>query len=73
MATYTVKSGDTLSAIAQKYGTTYQEIAKANGISNPNLIYPGQTINIGSDNTPSASDTTSAPSTTPATPPCASW
>lgn len=71
MATYTVKSGDTLSAIAQKYGTTYQEIAKANGISNPNLIYPGQTINIGSDNTPSASDTTSAPSTTPEATPAA--
>lgn len=47
MATYTVKKGDTLSAIAKKYGTTYQEIAKANGISNPNLIYAGQTLNIG--------------------------
>ena len=49
MATYTVQKGDTLSGIAQKYGTTYQEIAKANGISNPDLIYAGQTLKIGSD------------------------
>ena len=47
MASYTVKKGDTLSAIAKKYGTTYQQIAKDNGISNPNLIYAGQTLNIG--------------------------
>ena len=48
--TYTVKSGDTLSGIAAKYGTTYQKIAADNGIKNPNLIYPGQvlTINTGS-------------------------
>ena len=42
--TYTVKSGDTLSAIAKKYGTTYQKIASDNGISNPNKIYPGQKL-----------------------------
>ena len=46
MANYTVKAGDTLSDIAKKYGTTYQEIAKANGISNPNLIYAGNTIRV---------------------------
>ena len=44
--TYTVKSGDTLSGIAAKYGTTYQEIAKKNGITNPNIIYPGQVLKI---------------------------
>lgn len=44
--TYTVKSGDTLSGIAAKYGTTYQAIAAKNGISNPNLIYPGQVLKI---------------------------
>ena len=42
--TYTVKSGDTLSAIAKKYGTTYQKIASDNGISNPNKIYQGQKL-----------------------------
>lgn len=43
---YTVKQGDTLSAIARKYNTTYQVLAAYNGISNPNLIYPGQVIRI---------------------------
>lgn len=44
--TYTVKKGDTLSAIAKKYNTTYQEIAKKNGISNPNKIRVGQVLKI---------------------------
>lgn len=44
--TYVVQKGDTLSGIASKYGTTYQAIAKLNGISNPNLIYPGQVLKI---------------------------
>ena len=43
---YIVKSGDTLSAIAQKYNTTYQKIAKDNNIANPNLIYPNQKLKI---------------------------
>ena len=70
MANYTVKAGDTLSDIAKKYGTTYQEIAKANGISNPNLIYAGQTLKIGSDDssaTQSAAPTQSATPTQPQT------
>ena len=45
-AVYTVVAGDTLSGIAAKYGTTYQKLAELNGISNPNLIYPGQKIKI---------------------------
>ena len=43
---YTVKSGDTLSGIAQKYGTTVGAIASTNGIKNVNLIYPGQVLHI---------------------------
>lgn len=43
---YTVVPGDTLSGIASRYGTTYQKIAADNGIANPNLIYPGQTLKI---------------------------
>lgn len=43
---YTVKSGDTLSGIAAKYGTTYQKLAAYNGISNPNVISVGQKIKI---------------------------
>ena len=44
--TYTVKAGDTLSGIATMYGTTYQELAALNGISNPNKIYVGQVLKI---------------------------
>ena len=44
--TYTVQSGDTLSGIAAKYGTTWQALAAKNGLANPNLIYPGQTLTI---------------------------
>lgn len=44
--TYTVRPGDTLSGIAARYGTTYIELARKNGIANPNVIYPGQTIRI---------------------------
>lgn len=43
---YTVKSGDTLSSIAAKYGTTYQKLAQYNNISNPNIITVGQKIKI---------------------------
>ncbi len=47
--TYTVKSGDTLSGIASKYGTTWQKIYNDNKSvigSNPNLIKPGQVLTI---------------------------
>lgn len=43
---YTVQSGDTLSRIAQRYNTTYKYLAELNGITNPNLIYPGQVLTI---------------------------
>ena len=42
----TVQSGDTLSGIAQAYGTNYQSLASLNGIGNPNLIYPNQSIKV---------------------------
>lgn len=42
--TYTVKSGDTLSEIANKYNTTVQKLVKDNNIKNANLIYVGQKI-----------------------------
>ena len=41
---YTVQYGDILSSIAAKLGTTYQTLAALNGLANPNLIYPGQTL-----------------------------
>lgn len=51
---YTVKKGDTLSAIAAKHGTTYQAIAAYNGIKNPNVIRVGQKIKIPASTAPAA-------------------
>lgn len=46
--TYTVVSGDSLSKIAGKYGTTWQAIFEANKdiISDPDMIHPGQELKI---------------------------
>jgi len=47
--TYTVVSGDTLWAIAERFygdGNKYHQIAQASGISNPDLIHPGQVVTI---------------------------
>ncbi|MDZ7836074.1 MAG: LysM domain-containing protein, partial [Alkalibacterium sp.] len=44
--TYTVRPGDTLYSIAQRYGTTVQRIVADNNISNPNLISVGQVLTI---------------------------
>lgn len=45
--TYTVKHGDTLSAIAKKYNTTVAAIAKMNNIKNVNVINAGQVLKLG--------------------------
>lgn len=44
--TYTVKPGDTLSQIAQRYNTTVKSLAEKNNIKNVNLIYPNQVLKI---------------------------
>lgn len=44
--TYTVKSGDSLSSIAVRFGTTVAKIASANNITNINLISVGQVLTI---------------------------
>lgn len=44
--TYTVKAGDTLTAIAKKYGTTVKAIKELNDIKDVNLIFVGQKIKI---------------------------
>jgi lysozyme len=59
-ASYTVKSGDTLSAIAAKYGTTYQALASTNSISNPNDIYVGQVIKVSATATAASSQAVSS-------------
>lgn len=56
---YTVVRGDTLSGIATKTGTNWQDIAKLNGISSPYIIYPGQVLKLPSG----ASSGSAAPAT----------
>ena len=55
--TYTVQRGDTLWAIARRYGTTSGEITEINNISNPNLIYPGQELRIPTNSTTEGEET----------------
>lgn len=46
-AAYIVKKGDSLWAIAKQYGVALAELIRANPqIKNPNLIYPGDEVNI---------------------------
>lgn len=43
---YTVRRGDTLSGIAARYGTTWQNLQRLNGIKNPNIISVGQKVRV---------------------------
>jgi LysM repeat protein len=43
-STYTLRPGDNLTYIARDHGTTVQAILQANGISNANRIYAGQSL-----------------------------
>ncbi len=45
-STHTVKSGESLSTIAAKYGMTTEELARANGITNTNVIYIGTRLSL---------------------------
>jgi LysM repeat protein len=71
-ATHVVQRGEILSSIALKYGVSMQAIAQANGISNPSLIYYGQTLIIPGASgsavaSPEAAPAPAAPATTGAT------
>lgn len=46
---YTVQSGDTLYAIARRFGVTVEELVKYNSIKDPDRIYPGQVLRIYTD------------------------
>lgn len=61
---YTVKSGDTLSAIASRYGMTVNALVMLNGIKNANLIYPGQVLRVADSG---AGSTVTQKATTPIT------
>ena len=41
-----VQYGENLSSIALKYGTTWQDLARINALSNPSIIYAGQTLSV---------------------------
>ncbi len=57
---YTVKRGDTLSKIAELYGTTVEQIVELNNIQNPNLIYTGELLQIKTQDKPNTNATSSA-------------
>jgi LysM repeat protein len=59
LMSYRVVSGDTLGKIASRFGTTYQELARINGISNPNLIHVGQVLKLPNSNTSNSSSSSS--------------
>lgn len=44
--TYTVVSGDNLSVIAARHGTTWQVLQSINGLANPNFITPGEVLRL---------------------------
>jgi len=41
---YTVQAGDALGVIAQSYGVSIEDLMAANGITDPNMLYVGQTL-----------------------------
>jgi LysM repeat protein len=43
-ALYVVQAGDTLSAIAERFGVTVDELVAANNLTDPNFLQPGQTL-----------------------------
>lgn len=65
--TYTVKQGDTLGAIAAKYGTSYQNIMALNGLSST-TIYSGQTLKVKGTAKTATSAVSKTSNTTSATP-----
>jgi LysM repeat protein len=43
-ALYTVQPGDTLSELAERFGTSINELVAANGLTDPDALQPGQTL-----------------------------
>lgn len=69
--TYTIKAGDTLSAIAKRYGTDWRTLYEANKDvigGNPNMIRPGQTLSLPGTEPVTATPATPTAPATPTTP-----
>lgn len=49
VSTYTIRPGDTLSSIANRFDTTVQTLLALNSLSDPNRIYPGQVLRLADD------------------------
>jgi len=47
MSNYRIRPNDTLSGLAARFGTTVEKLARDNNISNPDLIYAGNSLRIG--------------------------
>jgi LysM repeat protein len=46
VGTVTVRAGATLTSLAAQYGTTPDALAAANGITNPNMVFPGERLTL---------------------------
>src|SRR5690606_15981659 len=55
----TVRSGDTVSGIAAKYGLSTSTVLKLNGLKATSLIYPGQVLQLKAASTSSSSSSSS--------------
>lgn len=59
-ASYRVQKGDTLYSIAFRYGLDYRQVARWNGISSRDFIYPGQRLRLTSSSSSSSSSSAGA-------------
>ena len=66
---YTIQAGDSLSKIAARHGISQEELAKANGITDPNHIRAGKTLKIPGQDGGGDAPGPASPPATPATPP----
>lgn len=64
-ATYTVKTGDTLSGIAARNGVSLQTLLNANGFSSSSIIYPGQSLKLKGSSSSNSSSVSTASSSNP--------
>ena len=67
-ATYTVKAGDTLSAIASKHGVGLSDLFGWNGLNMRSIIHPGQKIKVSAGEAAPAPSPTLQPASAPAAP-----